>query len=135
MRIVLDTNVLISGTFWNGLSMRILGLIESGNHELIISSDIVEEYRRVIMYKELADKIRHFEERKLAINKIINLGIMVHPKNKLKVVLDDPDDDKFVEAAVAGNAKCIISQDKHILKLLRYNDIKIQTPQQFLEEN
>ena len=63
---------------------------------------------------------------------IIEKSMLVVPTKKLKVV-SDPDDDKFVEAAVEGKANVIISQDKHLLSLKNYKDIKIITPETFLE--
>lgn len=51
----------------------------------------------------------------------------------MNVVIDDSDDNKFIEAAVEGNADYIITQDKHLLKLKKFNQIKLITPKQFLE--
>lgn len=55
---------------------------------------------------------------------------MVDPIVAVKVIIDDPEDDKFVEAAICGEADFIISQDKHLLKLREYNKIKILKPEE-----
>ena len=55
---------------------------------------------------------------------------MVDPIVAINVVKDDPEDDKFVEAAVCGKADCIVSQDKHLLRLREYNKIKILKPEE-----
>jgi predicted nucleic acid-binding protein len=53
----------------------------------------------------------------------------------LRVVQRDPSDNKFLECAVAGKARVIISGDKDLLSLGRYRQVRIQTPAQFLAEN
>ena len=56
------------------------------------------------------------------------------PKEKLNVVKNDPDDDKFIEAAVEGDCDCIVSKDKkHLLKLKEFRGIKIISPEEFLK--
>ncbi len=60
-------------------------------------------------------------------------SILVEPSTKIKVVKDDPEDDKFVETAVEGDAYFIVTQDKHLLKLKDYQGIKIITPEEFLK--
>ena len=63
---------------------------------------------------------------------IIENAIIVYPKIKINLVKDDPDDNKFIEAAITGNAEYIISQDKHLLRIKKYKEIKILSPEQFL---
>jgi len=63
-------------------------------------------------------------------NLIIETSVMVDPVVAIKAVKDDPKDDKFVEAAVYGEADFIVSQDKHLLKLKEYNKIKILKPEE-----
>ena len=58
---------------------------------------------------------------------------MVEPKQKIDVIKEDPSDNKFVEAAIAGKAEYIITQDKNILKVKEYMGIKMVTPKEFLE--
>ncbi len=58
---------------------------------------------------------------------------IVVPSRKISVVKDDPDDNKFIEAAVEGKADCIVTQDKHLLKLKEFRKIKIITPDEFIK--
>jgi len=51
---------------------------------------------------------------------------------KINVIEDDPDDNKVLECAIAGNVDCIVTNDKHLLKLKEYNGIKILTPDEFV---
>jgi len=64
---------------------------------------------------------------------ILEKSIIVIPDNKLEIIKDDPDDNKFLEAAVQGKAEFIISQDKHLLKIIEYERIKIVHPKDFIK--
>jgi len=134
MRVTLDTNVLISGTFWTGKSFHILNLIIDGKIQSVLSEDIIQEYRRVAS----SNKIIYFVEKKKldlleAVEKVIQNSIIVVPGQRLDVVKDDPDDNKIIECAVEGRVEFIISQDPHLLNLESYGGIKIVTPKGFLE--
>ena len=59
-------------------------------------------------------------------------SIFVTPITQLHIVKDDPNDDKFIEAAIEGHAELIVSQDKHLLKIKEYQNIKIVNPDEFL---
>jgi len=65
-------------------------------------------------------------------NLIIKNSIIVEPSIRLNIIKDDPDDNKFLEAGISGNADLIISQDKHLLKLKEYQKIKIISPEEAL---
>ena len=133
-RIVMDTNVLVSGTFWQGASARIIRMIEEQKLVLVLSEDILREYDKVMHYDEIRLKVLHHQERVDAVQKIMRLGQMTVRTEMIKEVMNDPDDDKFLEAAIAGNAEYIITQDKkHILPLKEFRGIKIVTPEAFLE--
>lgn len=134
MKITTDTNVLISSTFWYGDSNRILEKVENNEVELILSKEIIKEFSEVLNYKEIKDKIKN---KNLEINrtkeKIISLSTLVEPKLKFNEIKDDPDDNIILECAVEGNVDFIISQDKHLLKLKGFKEIKIITPEEFLK--
>lgn len=133
-RIVLDTNVLISGTFWSGDSAKILRLVEKGEITLITSSEIIAEYNRILYCDEIKAKVDLHDKKAQAVQKITQLAIFVEPFEKLHIVKDDPDDNKFIEAAVEGNAEYIVSKDNHLLKLKNYKNVKIVTPEEFTRE-
>ena len=63
IRIVVDTNVLISGTFWLGASARVIGLIEAQKVVLILSDAVVAEYDRIMHSEEIRNKVEHHYER------------------------------------------------------------------------
>lgn len=131
MKIVIDTNVFISGLHWNGLPRKVLRFWQDGKFELVSSLSIIQELTRVLMGFKVPmppEDIAWWEEF------ILQKAVIVIPKQKLNVVKDDPDDDKFIEAAVEGSAEYIVSKDNHLLKLKTYKKIKIVTPEEFLKE-
>ena len=125
MKITVDTNVLISATFWNGDSNRIIGLVEQKKITLVMSQAILKEYANVLQYEEIQDKVKRKNlSMKYSVLKIVELSTIVHPIRKIKVVEDDPDDDMVIECALEGRVKYIISQDEHLLKLKEFEGIK-----------
>lgn len=135
IRIVADTNVLISSTFWDGDSNKIIEKVEKKELELLMSKEILEEFSNVLSYKEIQDKIKNKNlEMKRTIEKIALISVFVEPQEKFKIIIEDPDDDKFIDCAVAGKADFIISQDKHLLKLKEFRGIKIVKPDEFLKK-
>jgi len=134
MKVTLDTNILVSGTFWTGPSFRILELIDKGKIKSVLSEKIIKEYYKVISSDEIIDKV---ENKKLVIykitEKIIRNSEIVDPKMKIKIVKDDLDDNKIIECAKEGKSEYIVTQDKHLLKLKRFENIVIVTPDVFLD--
>lgn len=134
LKVVIDTNVLISGTFWAGFSSHILELVEEKKIIFILSSDILSEYNEVMNYEEIKQKIKHHNERMQAVHKLFILGKLTEPQEKIEIIKDDKSDNKFLEAAIAGNADYIVTRDeKHILPLKEFRGIKIVAPEDFLK--
>jgi uncharacterized protein len=134
MRITLDTNVLVSATFWHGDSDRIVRLIEARKAVLVLSADILSEFSRVLAYDDLQQKVRdkHLEMQR-TVQKFAELAILVEPAERLHVIATDPDDDRILECAVAGHADFIVSQDTDLLTLGSFRGIRIVTPAALLD--
>jgi len=134
MKITIDTNILISSTFWSGNSNKILEKVENKEIELILSKEIIEEFSKVLECKEIKDKIKDKNlEMKRTIEKIISLSTFVEPTLKFNEIKDDSTDNKILECAVEFNSEYIISYDKHLLNLKEFRNIKIVSPEEFLE--
>ncbi len=131
MKVILDTNVLISGIFFNGPPYQILRAWRDGKIEFVISPEILEEYERV--GEELSSK-----NPSVNIQSVLNLltvNSLIVPDQPLpEQVSDDPDDEKFLACAISSNTKTIISGDKHLLKVSGFKEIKVLKPRQFLDE-
>jgi len=135
MRITVDTNLLISATFWYGDSNKIIEKVEKKEIELVLSKEILDEFRDVLDYDEIKEKIKKKNlEMIWTVEKVRELSTIIEPSEKLKVVKDDPDDDKIIECAKSGKVDFIVSSDNHLLKLKSYENIKILPPSDFLKQ-
>jgi|SRR3989344_5651594 len=135
MKVVIDTNVVISGTFWTGKSFQILKLVDQKKILMILTLPILKEYDNIINSDEILEKITVYQKARIQVmQKILNKAIFVEPKERVDIIKNDPDDNKFLEAAIAGGADYIISQDKkHLLILKKFRNIPILSPDEFLE--
>jgi len=134
-RIVLDTNIFISGFLWEGNEARLIRKIENNEVMNFISQEILEEIENVIKrdkFTELLDKARIKPDE--IIEKIISISHMVVGlKMKGNIVKSDPADDKFIECAINSRSKYIVSGDNHLLNLKKYGNIQILTVPQMLK--
>ena len=130
MRVVLDTNAVVSALLFSGVSSKLVSLWQNGLITPLLSREILDEYLRVLSYPkfELSEK----EIKELIQEEILPFAEVVKPKRRLRVVRRDPSDNKFLECAIAGKASVIISGDKDLLSLGRYRQIRLQSPAQFL---
>ena len=132
VRVVLDTNVYISGLLWTGMPHTLLRSAETGNLVLIATPAIVEEVREVLARPKFAARITTLNTSvgELTESLLSRVEIIQEPK-VAPVVPRDPDDDKFIACAVASRVRWLISGDEHLLSLGRYKAIRLVTPQQF----
>ena len=130
MKIIFDTNVFVSGIFWEGnFCSQIINKWKNKKFELVSSVEIIDELIKTLKNFKIQmpdDIIEEFR------NLIIENSIIVNPAIKLNIIKDDLDDNKFLEAGITGNVDLIISQDKHLLKLKEYQGIKILNPEEAL---
>lgn len=134
MRVVLDTNVIISRFLTpNGSVARIVGLWEDGAFELIVSEAILAEYSQVLRYPRLRAIHRLADGQLDEIDDAFReLTELVEPNEVPEVVEDDPDDDHLLACSMSGKVDCLVTGDRHLLKLGSYNGIPILTPADFL---
>ena len=130
MRIVIDTNVFISGIFFTGPPYQILQAWRDGKVQLLVSPSILDEYQRIGV--ELASQFRDVDLKAFLGLLTVQAEIVLAPSLP-PVIRNDPTDDKFLEAAVAGNASHIISGDKHLLTLSEFQGIQILKPKDFVQ--
>lgn len=127
-RVVLDTNIYLSGIIFGGNSRHILDLIIKKKIKAITSPAILLE-----ISKKLKQKFKWSQDKiVLTIKTIIKTTRIIKPKEILRVVKVDKSDNKVIEAAVESNSNYIISGDKHLLKIKKYQKIKIVTPAEYL---
>ena len=131
MKIVLDTNVFVSGVFFQGSSYQILKAWRDGKVQLVISQEILEEYQRV-------GETLAYQFPGVDLGPIVELltlkAELTQAPGLPEPVCDDPDDDKFLACALASNSEVIISGDKHLLKVSGYCGINVLRPRKFLDD-
>ena len=130
MKVVIDTNIFVS-SFFGGNPRRIIDLWKTEKITLCLSKDILDEYIEVLQRIGLQDEDELGELLSLFKRGFNMLFTTKTPK--VKVVKDDPDDDKFIECALALKAEVIVTGDKAIEAVGEYMGIKILTPQRFLK--
>ena len=130
IKVVIDTNVFVS-SFFGGNPRKIIDLWKSGQLTLCVSRPIVDEYVNVLRRLGLQNEIELDELLRLFAHGFHILFTAKTPV--LNVVEKDPDDNKFIECAVALRADFIISGDKALKEIRDYMGIKIQSPKQFLD--
>lgn len=130
MRIVLDTNVFVSGIFFSGPPSRILEAWRDGKIELAISPDILSEYQRV--GNELSKQFPSVDLS--SILGLVTINAMMFQSPQLsEPVCEDPDDDMFIACAIASKSKVIVSGDKHLLKVADFGGVTILKPREFVD--
>jgi hypothetical protein len=127
MRVVLDTNVFVSALVRGGRPLEAVEFCLSGGCELIASEPILGELAGILSGKfgwqqreirDAVERIRQFSD-------VVNPAIVVTD-------CSDPDDNRILEAAVAGAAECIVSGDKHLRRMKAYRGIEILNASGFL---
>ena len=130
LKVVMDTNVFVSGVFFSGPPYRILEAWQSGRFELAVSQEILDEYRRV---GEILAEERPAIDLNPILNFIIDHAKVYRPAGLKEQVCEDPDDDKFIACALPSGCGIIISGDKHLLKVSGYQGIEVLKPREFTD--
>lgn len=132
MNIVLDTNCLIMAISTQNRYYKVWQDFLDGKYVLCVTNSIIEEYSEVLA-RNISPLISE-----LIVTAILNRRNVkrLDPSFKFNIITADPDDNKFVDCAIAGNAKYIVSQDHHfeVLKRLDFPRVDVITIQQFLVE-
>jgi putative PIN family toxin of toxin-antitoxin system len=129
LRAVIDTNVYISAIFWGGKPRTILDMGRDGLLSAFTSPD---------NEREISDKLsERFHLPHVDVNRIMldlaTFTTPVEPVRKVVLIREDPEDDKFLECAVACRANYVISGDHHLINLKSFENIPVVTPSDFLK--
>jgi uncharacterized protein len=131
MRVILDTNVFVSGIFFRGPPYQILKAWHDGKLKLVICPEILEEYQRV-------GAVLNEEFPSIDLGKILEMitvkATMVHAQSLPGPVCIDPDDDKFLACALASKSRVIVSGDKHLLHVSGFREKRVMKPREFVDK-
>ncbi len=129
-KVVIDTNIFVSGLTFKGKPREVLDLVWRGDIEAYISSFILRELEETLKEDFGWDR----GQIRRTIEKIKAKTILIHPKNKVSVIKEKDDDNRILEYAIEGRVHYLISGDrKHLLPLKEYQKTKILSPAEFLK--
>jgi len=130
MKIVLDTNILVSAMGWDGNERKVLMATLALDIDLILSDAMVSELLKVLSYQKFShlpvDVISRFVEI------VMETAMVIETASELSVIREDPADNRILECAVDGDAGYIVTDDTHLLKLKEYRGIRIVRAKDFL---
>ena len=129
LRVVVDTNVYISAIFWGGKPRHVIDLGRDGKIQIFTSEDIEQEILDKLMTKFGLNS----EEAGRVMADFSTFTKPIRISSRINVVKDDPDDDKFIECAMECDAEFIISGDRHLLNMKKYEGIGIINAATFLK--
>lgn len=132
MRLVIDTNVFISGVFFSGPPHRILQAWKGGRIKLVLSPEILAEYQAT--GEELAVKFPGVDLNPW-MELVATLAVVVNAPPLAEQVCTDPDDDMFLACAIASRTGIVTSGDKALLAASGYKGVTVLTPRQFLDKH
>lgn len=131
MRIVIDTNVLLSALLWHGTPHALFKQVRSGTVELVLSQTLLEEFSEVITRQKFAAIIqRTTRTPERILHELQALAEMVVAPPLPQPVCRDPDDDAVLACALAAQADLIVSGDADLLVLEQFQGIRIVTAAQ-----
>ncbi len=129
MRIVLDTNVFVSGIFFSGPPHRILRAWRDGRVKIVYSPAIAQEYERVLI--ELSRQFPRINGRPF-LDLLSRYGELVQPDPVAGLSCRDPEDVKFIDCLLQSKARCLVTGDKDLLEL-RVKAVSILSPREFCD--
>lgn len=130
IKIVLDTNVLISAIVFGGKPRKIMESILEGSVHLFLSREIMDEFEGVPYRRKFGMSPRVVRN---ISNELESMCDIVATERRITVITSDPYDNMILECAAEAKADYIISGDAHLLDLGEFEGIKIVNPARFLE--
>jgi uncharacterized protein len=129
MRLVLDTNCVVSAFLWGGTPRQIIDAAIEGQCQLFTSGALLAELEEVLARKKFGPR---FLSAQTSVARLLveytGQVTVVHAAIIAPTVLRDPDDDQVLACALAAKADLIVSGDRHLLDFQQYQDIPIVTP-------
>ena len=130
MRVVIDTNIMVSA-YLGGALKAIIVSWKSGKFTLVVSDAISAEYHEVLKRPKFQIERAELDD---FFALLLDKAEFVIPLETINVITSDSLDNKFIEAAIAGKAKLIVSGDNHLLELKSFKDIPIITAKEFIKQ-
>ena len=130
MRLILDTNVLVSAFVFKSETANNVFRVAVKKHTLLFSEPTFKELKSTLLKQKFAG-VAELPTIRSFIFSLVRIGEFIEPKIEI-TDCRDPKDNKFLELALAGNATCMITGDKDLLILNPFRNIQIITPGNFI---
>lgn len=130
MRVIIDTNVLISGIFFGGPPAKILKAWHRGELQLVVSPEILEEYFEVC--ERISVRYPDIDIAPILVLIARNSQVIEAPP-LAEQISRDVDDDMFIACAIASDTLTIISGDNDLLTVSGYKSVQVVTPRDFVD--
>jgi putative PIN family toxin of toxin-antitoxin system len=132
VRVVLDTNVLVSAIFFSGPPSRILSAWLEDKFELAVSAEILAEYRGTAT--RIGEKFPQVDVA-VVLDRIALHALLVLPVGLPDDACEDREDVKFLACALGARAQYVVTGDRALLRTSGYQGIEVVTPRRFLEQH
>lgn len=131
MKIVLDTNILLTSLKKTAKNRPIFDAIRSGVVSLVVTTDVLLEYLEIIGERTTEKIGGNVTQLILALPDTMRITV----KFRFQLIKADADDNKFVDCAIAGNAEVIVTNDRHFKELehIQFPKVTTMTSDEFLE--
>ena len=135
MRVVLDTNIWLSGIFWKGEAYKLIETCLKKEIRIIVTQEILSEIACVLSKEAKFQEFIQNKQQSIEdlIRTILSISSLIESKIKLDIIKEHPQDNIILEAAIKGKADYIISYNSHILNISEFRKIKILNPQDFFK--
>lgn len=135
MRVVADTNIIVSGLLWQGNPRRVLEAAHAGTISLFTSVILLTELEDVLGREKFVSRLAPVgvTPRDLVLG-YAALASVIEPASIEPVILADPDDDAVLACAIAAQAAIIVSGDSHLLDLKQHQEVRILTATELIAE-
>lgn len=132
-KIILDTNVIVSSLIQKNYPYLIVGHCIDGNAILCVSNSIIQEYLEVLSRPKFSKFADFKTNADFLIARLSEISEIYEPKEKLKIIKDEPDN-RFLELADISKANFIITGNTNDFTMKTYNKTRIVTPKEYWEE-
>ena len=130
MRVVIDTNVLLSATFWTGKPKQLLNKVRRLEITFLTSEILLSELKEVLVRQDKPFKLSENEAERI-LKALREIAEIVRTDSQV-IICEDDSDNRVLECATDGSAECIITGDVHLLSLRDFQGTKIVTVREFL---
>jgi putative PIN family toxin of toxin-antitoxin system len=133
VRVVADTNIIVSGSLWAGIPRQILEGARAGSFQLLTTDALLTELSTVLAREKFRARLgRAGVTVEAVVLALANLAEVVTPAEIPPTIVDDPADDQVLAAAIGGPADLVVSGDQHLLKLGSFRAVRIVTAREAL---